>query len=114
MAWMGAAYPVDGQDRVLARTSIGFDASVWELWLPLLSGATLCLTPDGLNRDPAALLDSIDTLGVTVAQFVPTLLSAACEGDAPRPRRLRPPLPSCPHPSAPLVERHIATPRRPL
>jgi acyl carrier protein/pimeloyl-ACP methyl ester carboxylesterase len=89
MAWMCHAYPVDRRDRVLARTSIGFDASVWELWLPLLSGAALCLASDETVRDPYRLVDYMSQRGVTIAQFVPTLLSAIHGTGARRPAALR-------------------------
>src|SRR5262249_43030420 len=31
MAWMAGAYPLESSDRVLSRTSVNFDASVWEI-----------------------------------------------------------------------------------
>jgi amino acid adenylation domain-containing protein/FkbM family methyltransferase len=89
MAWMRADYPVNVQDRILSRTSISFDAAVWEFWLPLLSGAALCLAPAEAQRDPAALLDHMNESRVTFAQFVPTLLAAVCDTGAPRPESLR-------------------------
>jgi amino acid adenylation domain-containing protein len=89
MAWMGDAYPVDERDRVLFRTSVNFDAAVWELWLPLLCGATLCVAPAATQRDPAALLEYMNRLKVTVAQFVPTLLSVIYEMAERRPGDLR-------------------------
>ena len=87
--WMCSTYPVNPQDRILSRTSISFDAAGWELWLPLISGVVLCLAPGDTYRDPAALLGYMDRSGVSVAQFVPTLLSATWDTGVPRPRRLR-------------------------
>jgi len=89
MAWMCHAYPLEERDRVLARTSINFDASVWELWLPLLSGASLCVASDDTTRDPYRLANYLDEQGVTIAQFVPTLLSAVHATGARRPAQLR-------------------------
>jgi enterobactin synthetase component F len=89
MAWMGAAYPVDRDDRILCRTSVSFDAAAWELWLPLLSGAVLCLAPSEAGRDPDALADCIDRMGITIGQFVPTLLAAVCESRPAPGRKLR-------------------------
>ncbi|HEX9935693.1 MAG TPA: amino acid adenylation domain-containing protein, partial [Longimicrobium sp.] len=60
----------------LQRTSISFDASVWELWTPLATGARLHLLPPAAAKDPAAIGRAIEEGGVTVAQFVPTLLQA--------------------------------------
>src|SRR5262249_26193679 len=39
MAWMLCDYPLGGDDVVLGRTAISFDAAQWEIWLPLLAGA---------------------------------------------------------------------------
>ncbi len=42
-------------DRVLQKTPLGFDASVWELFAPLLAGAELVLAEPDAHRDPARL-----------------------------------------------------------
>ncbi|MFH9428131.1 amino acid adenylation domain-containing protein [Streptomyces sp. NPDC017615] len=75
MAWMAGHLSLTQDDRVLARTSTSFDASVWELWLPLMNGAEVCVLPDGANQDPRALVGWMDRFGVTVAQFVPSHLA---------------------------------------
>ncbi|MFJ5294858.1 amino acid adenylation domain-containing protein, partial [Streptomyces sp. NPDC088348] len=75
MAWMADHLTLTAEDRVLARTSPSFDASVWETWLPLLHGASTCVVPPELNRDPALLLSRMQEFQVTVAQFVPSHLS---------------------------------------
>ncbi|AYG85127.1 Tyrocidine synthase 3 [Streptomyces hundungensis] len=75
MAWMAGHLGLTGADRVLARTSPSFDASVWETWLPLLHGGSTCPVPPALNHDPAGLLDRLRTTGATIAQFVPSHLS---------------------------------------
>ena len=76
MSWMMADYPVGRDDVVLCRTAISFDAVGWEIWLPLLSGAALCVTPAHLARDPSRFGAFLKQQGITVAQFVPTLLAA--------------------------------------
>ena len=43
------------RDRVLAHSAISFDISIIELWLPLVSGATIVLPPAADGRDPRAL-----------------------------------------------------------
>ncbi|WP_431041735.1 amino acid adenylation domain-containing protein [Streptomyces sp. P1-3] len=79
MLWMRAEFGVGAGDRVLARTSPSFDAAVWELWLPLVSGAAVCVASDEVARDPQRLVAFMRTQAVTVAQFVPTLLAAVLE-----------------------------------
>jgi amino acid adenylation domain-containing protein len=87
LRWLADRYPLCPQDVMLARTSIGFDAAVWELWLPLLTGAAVCLAPAELTGELDRLLDYAAEHGVTVAQFVPSQL-AALPADA-GPGRLR-------------------------
>ncbi|MGG7569783.1 amino acid adenylation domain-containing protein [Streptomyces sirii] len=79
MVWMRAEFGVGAGDRVLARTSPGFDAAVWESWLPLVSGAAVCVASDEVAKDPARLAAFMAERRVTVAQFVPTLLAAVLE-----------------------------------
>jgi nonribosomal peptide synthetase DhbF len=79
MLWMLTEYPVSEQDQVLSRTSVSFDAAGWEVWLPLLSGSALNVAPADVVRDSQQLIDYIKRQGITVAQFVPSLLAATSE-----------------------------------
>jgi nonribosomal peptide synthetase DhbF len=79
MRWMMSEYPVSTEDQVLSRTSVSFDAAGWEIWLPLLSGSVLDVAPAHVVRDPQQLIDYIKRQGITVAQFVPSLLAATSE-----------------------------------
>ena len=76
MAWMADTWPLAPGNAVLQRTSISFDASVWELFAPLLQGARLVLASADAQRDPRVVIGDIIKSGVTVAQFVPSLLRA--------------------------------------
>ncbi|HEV3051498.1 MAG TPA: condensation domain-containing protein, partial [Longimicrobium sp.] len=75
-AWQAAAFGIGARDTVLQRTSISFDASVWELWTPLATGARMLLLSSEAAKDPEAIGRAVELGGVTVAQFVPTLLQA--------------------------------------
>jgi nonribosomal peptide synthetase DhbF len=79
MLWMMSEYPLSKDDQVLSRTSVSFDAAGWEIWLPLLSGSALNVAPAHVTRDPQQLIDFIKHQGITVAQFVPSLLAATSE-----------------------------------
>ncbi|MGH3931836.1 MAG: non-ribosomal peptide synthetase, partial [Pseudonocardiaceae bacterium] len=74
MRWMQDVVPLSECDTVLHRTSFTFDASVWELFAPLIAGARLLLTPPEVHRDPGALASLVAEYGVTVLQVVPALL----------------------------------------
>ncbi|MFE3554062.1 amino acid adenylation domain-containing protein [Streptomyces sp. NPDC059193] len=76
LPWLERAYPVDTGDKVLLRTSMSFDVSVWELMLSVLSGATGHVVSTEVSKDPFELADVMDRYGITIAQFVPSLLGA--------------------------------------
>ncbi|WP_411093695.1 amino acid adenylation domain-containing protein, partial [Streptomyces sp. 049-1] len=75
MMWMQRVFGLEASDRVLHKTPFGFDASVWELWWPLMSGAALVIAAPEGHRDPTYLAELMRREEVTVAQFVPSLLS---------------------------------------
>ncbi|MGW4686105.1 non-ribosomal peptide synthase/polyketide synthase [Streptomyces sp. NPDC004244] len=77
MLWQADEWDVDASDVVLARTAFSFDASGSEIWLPLIAGATICMAPDEVLGLPHLLLAYAAEHGVTVAQFVPSLLAVA-------------------------------------
>jgi amino acid adenylation domain-containing protein/thioester reductase-like protein len=74
LLWMQAAYRLGAADRVLQKTPCGFDVSVWELFWPLVAGATLVLADPGAHRDSAELVRTIAGQAITVVHFVPSLL----------------------------------------
>ncbi len=74
VAWMGEAFPMTAGDVVLQKAPFTFDASVWEIFLPLLTGARLVLARHGGERDSGYIADLMASEGVTDAQFVPSLL----------------------------------------
>ncbi|EDP70118.1 Amino acid adenylation [Flavobacteriales bacterium ALC-1] len=59
-------------DRLLSITTISFDIVGLELFLPLLSGATLVLANDETVKDGRIMLDLIKDEGVTILQATPT------------------------------------------
>jgi amino acid adenylation domain-containing protein len=74
LAGMQERHPLAPGDRVLQRTSLSFDPSVWEIFWPLLHGATAVVArPDG-EEAPGYLPALIREEGVSVAQFVPSTL----------------------------------------
>ncbi|MEV0570888.1 AMP-binding protein, partial [Dactylosporangium sp. NPDC050588] len=79
LRWLADEYDLSSRDRILFKTPVGFDVSVWELFLPLTFGATMVVArPDG-HREPAYLASLIREQGVTAAEFVPVLLQALLE-----------------------------------
>jgi len=68
----------DGHVLVM-KTPIGFDDSVPELVWPLLHGARMVLAQPGGHRDPAYLHGLFDRHGVTMCNFVPSMLRSFLE-----------------------------------
>jgi amino acid adenylation domain-containing protein len=76
LLWMQARYRLTPRDRVLQKTPLSFDVSVWELFWPLLAGAGLVLARPGGHREPAYLAAVIARQAVTVVHFVPSMLQS--------------------------------------
>ncbi|KWT63843.1 hypothetical protein ADL21_00305 [Streptomyces albus subsp. albus] len=72
--WAVKRYGFAPTDRMLQKTALTFDASVWEFFGPLISGGTVVLAPDGAERDPALMAEVLVRERITVLQGVPTFL----------------------------------------
>ncbi|GAB6922394.1 hypothetical protein JCM9803A_28440 [Rhodococcus erythropolis] len=75
MAWMQGRYVLTGSDVYLQKTATTFDVSLWGFFLPLAVGARLVVATHDGHRDPGYLASVIADQGVTVTDFVPTMLS---------------------------------------
>jgi amino acid adenylation domain-containing protein len=75
LLWMQGRFPFAAGDRVLQKTPYGFDASVWEIFSPLLAGAELVMARPQGHRDTAYLAEAVATHGITVLQLVPSVLA---------------------------------------
>ncbi|HET7461732.1 MAG TPA: amino acid adenylation domain-containing protein [Longimicrobium sp.] len=74
VAWGRGAWGLDASDAVLCMTSLSFDGSVREIFLPLASGARVVVARPGGQRDPAYLADTIRGQGITTVNLVPSML----------------------------------------
>jgi non-ribosomal peptide synthetase component F len=73
--WMQRAYPIDEQDRILQKTPVVFDVSVWELFWWSFRGASLCLLAPGEEKNPEAIVKTIRNHRITTLHFVPSMLA---------------------------------------
>ena len=62
----------EARDRMLASTTTAFDISVLEIFMPLVSGASLVLADGTELKDPHALAKLVDLCGCTFAQATPS------------------------------------------
>jgi amino acid adenylation domain-containing protein/non-ribosomal peptide synthase protein (TIGR01720 family) len=79
LLWMQEEFPLGAHDAVLQKTPLSFDASIWEIFLPLLTGARLVLARPGGEKDPSYLARVVTEREITVLQLVPSLLAAFLE-----------------------------------
>lgn len=74
LLWSQEYEPLLTGDRMLQKTSMSFDVSVWEFFGPLIAGAAMVLAPPGAQRDPFGLAELIEREKVTCVHFVPSML----------------------------------------
>ncbi|MDM0052955.1 non-ribosomal peptide synthetase [Variovorax sp. J22R115] len=70
--WMKDTLGLSAKDRVLHKTSISFDASIWEFFSTLACGAQVVLAPPEVHRDMHRLAATLHANAISVVQFVPS------------------------------------------
>ncbi|MER5584482.1 amino acid adenylation domain-containing protein [Streptomyces asoensis] len=80
--WSVERYGLGPGDRVLQKTTIGFDAALWEFLSPLVCGAAVVTGPQDAHRDPAVMVRAVAEHRVTVLQGVPSMLRLLLEEPA--------------------------------
>jgi len=74
MQWMNRCFHFLSTDIFLQKTSINFDASVWEFLAPLMVGGQLVLAEPEADLDPELLSNALLAHGITHLQVTPTML----------------------------------------
>jgi amino acid adenylation domain-containing protein len=72
-------YQVGPESRILQTASVGFDASVLEIFLALSHGGSLCLVKEEERLTPSVLTRRLVNEGVSTAVVTPSLLSVLPE-----------------------------------
>lgn len=65
--WHQQAFDLAPTDRMSLLASVEFDASVWEMWPVLCTGASLHVPDETTRRDPEALRDWLIDRGITIS-----------------------------------------------
>jgi amino acid adenylation domain-containing protein len=72
--WHQHSFNLCPEDRSTQVASVGFDASVWEIWSALSAGATLCFVSEDVRLSALALRDWLIAERITIS-FLPTPLA---------------------------------------
>ena len=86
-----ALYEVTPESRILQTASVGFDASVLEIFLALAHGASLCLVREEERLTPAVLADRLIGLIVEALEeraAAQTMTANAADKVSPAPTKL--------------------------
>jgi amino acid adenylation domain-containing protein len=77
LGYLAEEFGLCAEDVVLALAAPSFDASLRDMFGPLTTGGQLVFTPPDVDRDPAAVLETVKRHGVTaLLSLVPAWLSA--------------------------------------
>jgi amino acid adenylation domain-containing protein len=71
--WQRQTFAIDQQDRCAQLTLLSFDVVLRDIFLPLTSGATLCLPAEGDELEPTRILRWLEREQITLLHTVPTL-----------------------------------------
>ncbi|GAA0432759.1 amino acid adenylation domain-containing protein [Massilia aurea] len=73
--WQTRVHGYTKTDIFVQKSPITFDTAVWEIFIPLSIGARLVVADHDGHRDPEYLANLIAQHGITVIDFVPSMLA---------------------------------------
>lgn len=76
--WMQDAFKLHSGNRVAQKTSCCFDISVWEIFWPLMVGATVCSVETETVKNPWRLAQWMKDTRINIMHFVPSLFGEFC------------------------------------
>jgi len=79
--WMQEIFPITQSDRILQKLLLTFDFSFWELFWPLMNGASVVLAKPNGEKDSAYLVKLIAQQEISVLIFVPSVLQVFLSED---------------------------------
>jgi amino acid adenylation domain-containing protein len=84
LQWMQNTFQLALGERVAQKTSCCFDISVWEMFWPLMVGATVCPVETETVKNPWELAQWLKDTQINIMHFVPSLFGefmSALEGE---------------------------------
>lgn len=89
VAWHQRAFSVTASDRASHLASLGFDATVWELWPYLTCGASMHLPEERQRTDASALRDWLVAERITISFTATPMAESLMQLEWPRNTSLR-------------------------
>ncbi|MCT9933174.1 AMP-binding protein [Planotetraspora sp. A-T 1434] len=80
MSWFAEEFRIGPGCRVAQWAAPGYDASLVEMFAPLMSGATLCPVPSRIRANPEKIVDWLAAERITHLQTVPSFARRLLEG----------------------------------
>lgn len=71
--WEMGEFGLDERVKVSQLAPISFDVSLRDIFVPLLSGGTLCIPERGIRLEPRKLIQWISSSGITLMHMVPSV-----------------------------------------
>ena len=76
LSWQKGTFDIGPADRCAQLTNLSFDPVLRDIFLPLVSGATLCLPDESVDPASDRVLTWLDRERITLVHVVPTLAQA--------------------------------------
>ncbi len=73
LSWQRDTFGIKPQDRAAQLTALSFDVVLRDIFVALVSGATLCLPKDDILLDPEETLNWLQQTHISIVHTVPTL-----------------------------------------
>jgi amino acid adenylation domain-containing protein len=73
LSWQREQFCIQTRDRAAQLTALSFDVVLRDIFLALVSGATLCLPDDNIQLDAEKTLHWLEDMRVSIVHTVPTL-----------------------------------------
>jgi fengycin family lipopeptide synthetase D len=80
LQWMVSTFDIKEGETIPQKTPWGFTDSIWEMFLPLMTGASVSFVGENEVRDPISLYQMLKKSRCVITQFVPPALSSFLDG----------------------------------
>lgn len=73
--WAWKTFNIRSDDIVSSHAPLHFDLSIFDIFVSIMAGATICLVPHGLSSFPKSVVDFIENKKISIWYSVPSILT---------------------------------------